>query len=160
MPAFKVSVSASRSLNKNFFFFLQSMETPIHECSRSGNNDILIALLESIPPSKLQLTVNKRSLVSSSNYFSPNCKVYLPFQSVFEFHDMWFLLSLVGLRKNSDYLALKFWVLATPGIYQHPSPSPSRLPLSRIVNCFRHFRGRGQVAALGHYVGWSQHLYI
>lgn len=44
----------------------QSMETPIHECARSGNNDILIALLESIPPSKLQLTVNKRSSSGSS----------------------------------------------------------------------------------------------
>lgn len=42
------------------------METPIHECARSGNNDILIALLESIPSSKLQLTVNKRSSVSYS----------------------------------------------------------------------------------------------
>lgn len=44
----------------------QSFETPIHECARSGNNDILIALLESIPPSKLQLTVNKRSSSGSS----------------------------------------------------------------------------------------------
>ncbi|PFX27903.1 Ankyrin-3 [Stylophora pistillata] len=43
-----------------------SMETPIHECARSGNNDILIALLESIPPSKLQVTVNKRSSSGSS----------------------------------------------------------------------------------------------
>lgn len=101
------------------------METPIHECSRSGNNDILIALLESIPPSKLQLTVNKRSSVSSSNYFSPNCEVYLPFQSVFEFHDMWFLLSLVGLRKNSDYVALKILLGSR---YSRESLTP--LPLS------------------------------
>ena len=41
------------------------METPIHECARSGNNDILLALLESIPPTKLQATVNKRSSVRS-----------------------------------------------------------------------------------------------
>lgn len=50
---------------KLWFPLLQSMETPIHECARSGNNDILIALLESIPPSKLQATVNKRSSVRS-----------------------------------------------------------------------------------------------
>jgi len=44
----------------------QSVETPIHECARSGNNDILIALLKSIPPTKLQATVNKRSSSGSS----------------------------------------------------------------------------------------------
>ena len=65
-----------------FFVFciipLQSDDTPIHECARSGNNDILIALLESIPPSKLQLTVNKRSSVSESHCNSRCCKLSTP----------------------------------------------------------------------------------
>ncbi|XP_031568765.1 ankyrin-3-like isoform X2 [Actinia tenebrosa] len=40
-----------------------SKETPLHDCSRSGNNDTLKIILESMPQSKIQAAVNKRSTV-------------------------------------------------------------------------------------------------
>ena len=45
---------------------VQTQETPLHYCARSGNADIMMEIVKHIGPSKTQYTVNRQDKVSGA----------------------------------------------------------------------------------------------